>query len=176
MEQPLYVSRGCLDCTVTHFPWPTGTGGTQGICPVPSHSPIRLLLWPEPCEACFYRQTTAAAQLAHTMPPTDRSNWSEWSPHTGLWFGVSCYIFNERICGCQSLTNNCPQTENNGRMVCVEIILRTDLIALMFYGFFFFLLWFSLSCSLLETHTGTKQANNLLGEHLHIAVRKRAWR
>lgn len=35
---------------------------------------------------------------------------------------------------------------------------------------------FSLCCSLLETHTGTKQANNLLGEHLHIAVRFHARR
>lgn len=35
---------------------------------------------------------------------------------------------------------------------------------------------FSLCCSLLETHTGTKQANNLLGEHLHIAVRFHAKR
>lgn len=31
---------------------------------------------------------------------------------------------------------------------------------------------FFVFCSLLQTHTGTKQANNLLGEHLHIAVRK----
>lgn len=43
------------------------------------------------------------------------------------------------------------------------------------YSWLPFLLSFFVSCSLLETHTGTKQTNNRLGEHLHIAVRTPAW-
>lgn len=37
------------------------------------------------------------------------------------------------------LTNNCPYIKDDGRMVCVEIILILSLIVLTFYGFFFFL-------------------------------------
>lgn len=85
-EAPVHFC-GCLGCAVTR--------DTEGICAFPSRSPVRLLLWPEPCRACIYHQTTAAAQQAHTTPSsTERSNWGEWSPHTGLQFGVSCYIFN----------------------------------------------------------------------------------
>lgn len=49
--------------------------------------------------------------------------------------------------------------------MCEGISLKQSNILCVFSSF--------LCCSLLETHTGTKQANNLLGEHLHIAVRNK---
>lgn len=32
---------------------------------------------------------------------------NEWSLHTELQFGVSCYIFIRKVCGSNCLTNNC---------------------------------------------------------------------